>query len=160
MSFPPAVRVLLLVAVGVLLIGVVFLRNFSRPGHPTLMSQPVGYFEIPVQDLNRAIQFYQATFGYTFTRTSIDGNEMALFPAIENAPGITGALAKGPTYVPSLTGSLVYFNTRDLDALLTRAQAQGGKVLYPKTSIGELGFVAEIQDSEGNRIGLHAPQKP
>lgn len=153
----PAFRVSLSSAFAVALIAAAGLGSSCAQPHPKVMSQPVGYFEIPVQDLDRAIRFYEAVFGYKFTRTAIDGNEMALFPATENSPGITGALAKGPTYVPSLNGSLVYFDTLDLDGLLTRAQAQGAKVLYPKTSIGELGFVAEIQDSEGNRIGLHAP---
>lgn len=55
------------------------------------MRNPVGYFKIPVQDLDRAIRFYEKVLGYDFERTTVDGNEMAWFPLDENAPGISGA---------------------------------------------------------------------
>ena len=131
---------------------------------PTKAAQKnmVGYFEIPVTDLDRAIGFYTSVFGYEFTRQAIDGNEMALFPEVtESSRNISGALAKGPTYKPSTSGTLVYFQTDDIERILKAANAHGGKTLYPKTSIGNLGFVAEFQDSEGNRIGLHQdPPRP
>jgi uncharacterized protein len=112
---------------------------------------PVTYFEIPVQNMERAITFYETVFCYTFEKDSIDGNEMAFFPLDENGRGISGALAKGKTYNPSQAGTLIYFNSEDIEKTL----ANRGKILYPKTSIGTLGFVAEFEDSEGNRIGLH-----
>ncbi|MCX6596805.1 MAG: VOC family protein [Acidobacteria bacterium] len=109
--------------------------------------------------MERAMKFYRAVFGVDFTRETVDGNEMAFFPFSEAAPGATGALAKGATYVPSHNGSLVYFHTREIDAVLARVTGQGGKTLYPKTAIGAQGFVAELEDSEGNRIALHSPLK-
>ena len=124
-----------------------------------MVSNPAVYFEIPVTDLDRAIEFYENVFGYAFEREIIDDNEMALFPLFEDTPGITGALAKGEIYVPSKTGSLVYFFTDDIDSILSKVISNGGKTLYPKTSIGELGFVAEFEDSEGNRIALHSKTK-
>ncbi len=120
------------------------------------MKNPVAYFEIPVSDLDRAMKFYQAVFGYELERTSVDGNEMAFFPADESAAGAAGALAKGSSYVPSKQGVRIYFNPTNLDETLRKAIAAGGKELYPKTSIGELGWVAEFEDSEGNCIALHA----
>lgn len=119
------------------------------------MTNPVAYFEIPVTDLDRAVRFYHAVFGYEFNRKKVDGYEMALFPAID---GASGALAKGDVYVPSKTGPILYFATDDIGETLTRANANGGKTLYPKTAIGEAGFVAEFEDSEGNRIALTAPK--
>lgn len=121
------------------------------------MTNPGSYFEIPVTDLDRAIGFYQAVFDCKLERQEIDGNEMALFPAEEGVPGITGALAKGKTYVPSQTGSLIYLHSPNIETTLLKVQAQGGKTLYPKTSLGPLGFVAEFEDSEGNRVALHQP---
>lgn len=115
---------------------------------------PVGYFEIPVTDLNRAMQFYKAIFGFDFIVESIDNIEMALFPFNEANPGVTGALAKGETYKPSKDGALIYFNTDNIDKVLANVNENGGKTLYPKTSVGEYGFVAEFEDSEGNRIAL------
>ena len=117
---------------------------------------PVGYFEIPVTNLNRAITFYEYVFGFEFELAVIDGHEMALFPAIENADGITGALVIGDSYVPSHNGTRVYFNTQDIDETLKHVESCGGKTLYPKTSVGDLGWVAEFEDSEGNRLALHS----
>ena len=119
-------------------------------------TNPVGYFEIAVINLERAILFYTAVFGFKLERQTIDGYEMALFPQNHDAPGASGALAKGDVYVPSKTGAIVYFSVDDIDAVLKRAEAEGGSVLYPKKAIGQAGFVAEIQDSEGNRIALHS----
>jgi len=117
---------------------------------------PVGYFEIPVVDLDRAIGFYTAVFGLRLERRTIDGYDMALFPRSDDAPGASGALARGDVYIPSKTGAIVYFSVDDVDVALKRAEAEGGSVLYPKTAIGMAGFVAEIEDSEGNRIALHS----
>lgn len=122
-----------------------------------IQSNPVVYFEIPVTDLDRAIRFYTAVFGFTFEKTSIDHNEMALFPLSDVLPGISGALAKGEIYIPTLDGVVLYFHTDSIEKTLEKAIANGGAELYPKTSNGELGYVAEFKDSEGNRIALHQP---
>lgn len=118
---------------------------------------PVVYFEIPVKDLDRAIKFYHLVFDFEFVKTTIDGNEMALFPFREEGSGISGALAKGEIYQPTTKGVIIYFRTKDIEEDLKCAEKNGGEVLYPKTSNGELGFVAEFKDSEGNRIALHQP---
>ncbi|MCU0355915.1 MAG: VOC family protein [Cytophagales bacterium] len=105
------------------------------------------------------MKFYEAVFGFDFTRETIDGNEMALFPFDEKGLGITGALAKGEIYKPTKNGTLVYFRTDNIDKTLRKANQNGGKTLYPKTSIGAAGFVAEFEDSEGNRIALSERNK-
>jgi predicted enzyme related to lactoylglutathione lyase len=117
------------------------------------LPNPVVYFEIPVTDIERATQFYKAIFNFSFDKEKIDNNEMALFPFHEKATGISGALAKGEIYKPTVEGVLIYFNTANIDETLKRATQHGAKVLYPKTDNG-IGFVAEFQDSEGNRIAL------
>lgn len=119
---------------------------------------PVVYFEIPVADMARAVNFYEAVFGFTFEKAIIDSNEMALFPFEAEAAGVSGALAKGEVYKPTQDGVILYFRTESIDSTLQLALRHGGKVLYPKTSNGDLGFAAEFQDSEGNRIALH--QRP
>ncbi|MCU0869145.1 MAG: VOC family protein [Burkholderiales bacterium] len=117
------------------------------------MRNAVQYFELPVTDLDRAVPFYEAVFEVVLARTTIDGYAMALFP--EHAgPGASGALAQGDVYVPSKTGPIVYFGVDDLDATLDRAHAAGAAVLYPKHTVGPGIAVAEIEDSEGNRIAL------
>lgn len=116
---------------------------------------PVGYFEIPVTDLDRAIAFYQHVFAIELTRDTVDGYKMALFPYSEGGEGASGALAKGDVYVPGKAGPVLYFAVDSIDQILERVAAISGVVLYNKKSIGEQGYVAEIEDSEGNRIALH-----
>jgi predicted enzyme related to lactoylglutathione lyase len=121
-------------------------------------ANPVTYFEIPVADMDRAVRFYEAVFETELERRQIDGYEMALFAFEAGAAGATGALAKGDVYVPAMTGPVVYFGVSDIDAVLSRATANGGKILYPKKDVGAFGTVAEFADSEGNRIAVHMPK--
>ena len=124
-----------------------------------VMMNAVFYFEIPVADMDRAVLFYSTVFGFELTRQTIDGYEMALFPRVEDAPGASGALATGDVYVPSKSGVVLYIDVPDIDAVVTLACANGGGVLFAKKHVGDAGFVAEIEDSEGNRIGLTSPNK-
>ena len=84
---------------------------------------------------------------------------MALFPFDYKAGGVTGALAKGDVYVPSIKGSIVYFGTDEIHKTLDKAVKAGGKILYQVKPNGSLGLIAEFEDSEGNRIALHQKQK-
>jgi predicted enzyme related to lactoylglutathione lyase len=118
-------------------------------------ANPVVYFEIPALDLDRACEFYSKVFEATFTRDVVDGYQMAFFESSEDSFGASGALVVGNVYVPSHQGCFLYFGVESIDETINRAIEHGGLVLYPKTSNGELGSVAEIQDTEGNRIALH-----
>ena len=112
------------------------------------------HFEIPVRDLGRAIRFYEGVFELELERTTIDGNEMALFPLDEEAPGCSGALARGESYVPSLDGTRIYLRVDNIALTMSRALAAGAEVLYPVTRVSETIRVAEFKDTEGNRIAL------
>jgi hypothetical protein len=120
-------------------------------------SNPAIYFEIPVTDMKRAMAFYERVFGFDFELEDIHSNQMALLPFDIEGSGISGALAQGEIYKPSLQGTLIYLRTKSIDHTLERAQLAGAKVLFPKTKAGEYSYVAEIEDSEGNRIGLMEP---
>ncbi|WP_316819163.1 VOC family protein [Pedobacter nyackensis] len=115
---------------------------------------PVVYFEIPVTDVDRAITFYNSVFGFEFEKDIIDNNEMALFPLKDEDLGISGALAKGDIYKPTKDGTLLYFSTDNIEKTIELAIQNGAEVLYPITSNGEWGYVAEFEDCEGNRIAL------
>ena len=120
---------------------------------------PVGWFEIPTSDLDRAVTFYESVFEYTLQRQTMDNIEMAWFPMEDNASGAPGSLVHNTDlYTPSQDGSLVYFSAQsgDLDNELGRVEAAGGQVLVPKMDIGEYGFIGVFVDSEGNRVGLHS----
>jgi predicted enzyme related to lactoylglutathione lyase len=120
---------------------------------------PVVYFEIPVLDLTRASDFYSKVFETTLTKDNVDGYQMAFFESSDQSFGATGALVVGDVYIPSHQGCFLYFGVESIDETVARALEHGGSVLYPKKSNGDLGFVAEIQDSEGNRIALHEEKK-
>lgn len=114
------------------------------------------YFEIPVTDLSRAIEFYSAVFEVTLEKDFFDNLEMAYFPLDKQTKGISGALVKGEIYKPTHQGILLYFNTFTIEKTIQRAVDQGAKVLFPIHRHEHAGFaVAEFEDSEGNRIGLH-----
>jgi predicted enzyme related to lactoylglutathione lyase len=112
------------------------------------------YFEIPVKDMSRAIAFYSRLFACEFVKTEIHGNEMAFFPSLNGAPGITGALARGEIYQPSESGTLIYLSTEDIDKSLSLVQEMSGAILFEKTEVADYGYVAEFRDCEGNRIAL------
>jgi len=124
----------------------------------TKKSNPVIYFEIPVDDIDRAVRFYKAVFNFDFYKENIDDNEMALFPFTEENSGISGALAKGEIYKPTKNGVLIYFKTENIGETLKSAEANGGQILYPETDNG-VGLVAEFEDTEGNRIALYQSKK-
>ena len=120
---------------------------------------PVVYFEIPVLDLDRACSFYSTVFETTLTQDVVDGYQMAFFESSSNSFGASGALVVGDVYIPSHQGCFLYFGVESIDETVARALENGGSVLYPKKSNGDRGSVAEIQDTEGNRIALHEDMK-
>jgi uncharacterized protein len=117
----------------------------------------VGWFEIPVRDMERAIAFYQSVFATQLERHKLDHTDMAWFPWDREGKGAAGTLVAEESAVPSQQGVLIYFSCQDLNTELGRVEGAGGKVLLPKTEISpEFGYFALFQDTEGNRIGLHA----
>lgn len=122
----------------------------------TVERNPVGWFEIPVKEMARAKAFYEHVFAFELEEHQIGAELMAWFPMAEGVPGTSGSLLKAEGHEPSLQGVLIYFTTPDIEATLDRAIEKGGRVLVERTSIGEFGFVGLIEDSEGNRVGLHS----
>ncbi len=119
----------------------------------------VGWIEIPVIDMERAIRFYETVLGIKLDRNQLDGLDMAWFPFEESGLGCSGSLVYNPEfYKPSAEGTLIYITPRsgDLAIELSRVEAAGGKVLIPKKLIAEaIGNMGLFLDSEGNRIALH-----
>jgi len=111
------------------------------------------YFEIPVVDMERAINFYESLLETELERGTIHEYEMAFFPYEHNGVGISGALAKGDVYKPSIDGVFLYLQIEDIDAIISKAVNLGSEFLLEKTE-ADTCFVAEIKDSEGNRICL------
>lgn len=119
-------------------------------------SNPVNWFEIPVNDIERAKAFYEYVFGVTLSVQDLGALKMAWFPMAQGMPGAAGTLVKAESYVPSYAGTMVYFTVADIDAALKRASEKGGKILRSKMSIGQHGFVGHFEDCEGNRVAMHS----
>ena len=117
---------------------------------------PVGWFEIPVVDMARAKDFYESVFVVDLEEHQMGTLLTAQFPMKPGCIGAAGSLVKGEGYQPSLAGVLIYFSSPNIEEMLSRVTEQGGKVITEKTSIGQYGFIALIEDCEGNRIGLHS----
>ena len=122
----------------------------------SITTNHVRWFEIPVRTMSRAIGFYQKVFGVTMQPMSMGGGEMALFPMDPSGAGTAGSLVADEGYTPSHAGTVVYFEVEDIEATLARIGQQGGKTLLPKMGIGEFGFIAHFEDTEGNRVALHS----
>jgi predicted enzyme related to lactoylglutathione lyase len=123
----------------------------------------ISWFEIPASNLERAQQFYETIFGFTMTKLDLPNIRMRMFP-IQDPMGVGGAVVdSGGFHKPSLTdGPLIYLNANpDVQHVLDKVEKAGGKILVPKTQISsEFGYMAVINDSEGNRIALHSiPQR-
>lgn len=120
---------------------------------------PVGWFEIYVQDIAKAKNFYEETFDITLERlNSPDGLDMELwsFPMDMDLPGSAGAIVRMPGKDSGGGGTIVYFSCSDCAEQAARAAQSGGTIHQEKTAIGEYGFMALVMDPDGNMIGLHS----
>lgn len=121
------------------------------------MTHAINWFEIPVTNYKRAKQFYENVLGETITDMQMDGVEYGMLPYDNQNNGIGGGLIQSEQSKPSQDGVTVYLNGGDdLSAPLSRVEDAGGKVIMPKTAIGENGFIAQFIDCEGNKIALHS----
>lgn len=118
-------------------------------------ANPVNWFEIPVTDMSRAKDFYEKAFAIDIHETEMGPNKMGWFPMEMGLQGAAGTLVLGDGYKPSHEGSLVYIHVDKIDPTLQLIDQSGGKTLMPRTSIGEHGFIAHFEDTEGNRVAIH-----
>jgi predicted enzyme related to lactoylglutathione lyase len=124
------------------------------------MAPAITWFQIPATDMARATAFYETVCGLKLDPMDAGPDmQMAGFPADWRAGEISGALVCGEGAVPSATGTAVFLNANpDLQVVLDRVEAAGGKILMPKTKIDTegAGHFAMIADTEGNTVGLHS----
>lgn len=118
----------------------------------------LNWFEIPVADFERAKKFYETIFDFQMMPMEMGGTMMGFFPFEMGSSKVSGAIAKGEMHRPSMDGVIVYLNGNpDLGIVLDRVEAAGGKIMMPKTQITpEIGYMAFLVDTEGNRVGLHS----
>ena len=116
----------------------------------------LNWFEIAVADMPRAKAFYETLLGTTLFEMSMLGSQMAMFPC-DMVNGVGGSLTLMEGMSPGVGGTIVYLNVEgELDAVISRIEPAGGKLLRPRFAIGEHGFIAIFMDTEGNVVGLHS----
>lgn len=118
----------------------------------------INWFQIPATNLDRAVQFYAEVLKVSFHRMENPMGKHAFFAMDRlETPQTGGEIVQSAENKPSSDGVLIYLNAPGgLDVVLGRIETAGGRILAPKMSIGENGFIAVILDTEGNRIGLHS----
>lgn len=121
------------------------------------MKNPIQWLEIATTDLERAKTFYSEVFQLEFHFIEMPGSKMYMFGS-PDAVGSSGCLMWSEETKPGVDGTTVYFSCEDIANEIGRIEAAGGKILIPKTDIGEFGFFGQFIDSEGNRVGLHSNQ--
>ena len=115
----------------------------------------INWFEIYTSDFQRAKKFYTDVLKIELTDMPMGGDmggmqmEYATFPSDPDASGASGALAKIDMVKPGMGGTMVYFYTEEITEELGRVEAAGGKIIRPKQNIGDYGFIAIIEDTEG-----------
>ena len=122
------------------------------------MNNPVGWFEIYVQDMPRAKAFYEAVFGIQLSKLEGPDMEMWAFPMRQDGFGASGSLVKMPGFPSGGNSVLVYFSCADCAVEAAMVAKAGGRIQREKVSIGPYGHIALVFDSEGNMIGLHSMQ--
>lgn len=121
-----------------------------------MKNNPVGWFEIYVQDMARAKQFYESVFQTRLEKLNTPDMEMWGFPMVSDRYGAAGSLVKMDGVSSGGNSTLVYFSCEDCAVEAARVAASGGRILKEKMSIGQYGFIALVFDTEGNRLGLHS----
>ena len=119
-------------------------------------SNPVGWFEIYVQDMDRAKKFYESVFQVKLEKLNNPDLELWSFPTHIGKTGATGALVKMLGFSSGGNSTLVYFSCSDCAIEEARVAEFGGRIQRGKTSIGEYGFISLVFDTEGNMFGLHS----
>jgi predicted enzyme related to lactoylglutathione lyase len=121
-------------------------------------SNAVGWFDIYVGDMKRAVAFYESVLQQKLVKIDdpTGETEMMAFSGNMTTYGASGALVKSAHSRPGLGGTMVYFTVEDCAVEGSRVAAAGGKVIRPKFSIGQFGWVTLCQDTEGNLLGFNS----
>jgi predicted enzyme related to lactoylglutathione lyase len=116
----------------------------------------IGWFDIYVDDLDRAVQFYETVLDCKLEPMGdpTGENQMMSFPTDMSAYGAGGALSKSAHAKPGAGGTTLYFNSEDCAVEETRIDAARGTVVRPKFSIGDFGWLSLCLDTEGNIFGI------
>jgi len=121
-----------------------------------MVKNPISWFEIYVQDMERAKAFYEGVLQILLSPLGGPDLAMLSFPQDFTDYGASGALVRYPDKSSGVNSTIVYFSCEDCAVEAARVEEHGGKVVREKMSIGQFGFVVLATDPDGNMIGLHS----
>jgi predicted enzyme related to lactoylglutathione lyase len=121
------------------------------------MKNPITWFEIPALDYERAKKFYTEVLSVEITDMPMPEGKYGFFPFNRESHGTGGGIMQHESMKPTTDGPNLYLDGgEDLSFHLSKVEAAGGKIIQPKTSIGENGFMALFLDTEGNKMAFHS----
>ena len=130
-----------------------------------MSENPVRWFEIYVQDMPRAIKFYESVLQLKLQKLETPASmaqpgapkfELWAFPMLPDKMGCGGALVSMEGFPSGGNSTLVYFGSNDCAVEAGRVVAAGGRIEKEKFSIGQYGHIALAYDTEGNMFGVHS----
>ena len=127
------------------------------------MTNRVVHFEIPFDDGQRARQFYGDVFGW----------ELMDMPEMSYTIATTGPTdpEKGPTDSGFINGGMmqregpftapnIVLDVANLEEALKAVGEAGGTTVSERQPVGDMGFTAYFEDTEGNLVGLWETATP
>jgi len=121
------------------------------------MDGKVLHFEIPVDDSDRANTFYGGVFGWQLMPMPEMGYTMATTgpTTMETGPEEPGFINGGMfTREDPSRATNVVIGVASIDEALKQVEAAGGKTVSERVPVGDMGFTAYFNDTEGNLVGL------
>jgi len=121
------------------------------------MKNQISWVSIPTTDFERAVNFYSKVTGKEFKTQGEGDKRMATSLTDDDfKEGVVGFGITADSEIKSgSTGPRLYIVSENINDYLSRVEEAGGKIITPKSEMGEMGFWALIEDSEGNHVGLH-----
>ena len=146
-------------SLSILVVGVGKYFNQKGGTKMSMAKNPVGWFEIYVDEMERAKTFYEAVLDVNLERMNDPTDStiaMWSFPSDMKNNGVTGALVEADGFPASGNSTVVYFSCEDCSIEESRVETAGGRIQKSKMSVGEYKFITLAIDTEGNMFGLHS----
>jgi len=121
------------------------------------MAGRVVHFEVPYSDGDRARAFYAEAFGWNvMVMPELSYTMASTGPVDEQAMPTEAGFINGGMFerTEALRGPMITIDVDDLDAALKTVESLGGKQVGEKLPVGDMGFAAYFEDTEGNILGL------
>jgi predicted enzyme related to lactoylglutathione lyase len=111
------------------------------------------HFEIPADNPDRAVAFYQKAFGWKVDKWDGPEDYWLATAGESGEPGINGAITRRSS-IPNVTNTI---GVASLDESVKRIADAGGTIILSRMTVPGVGYLAYGQDTEGNTFGVLQP---